>query len=544
MHSPTRLRMAALLLVLLAPVACSKAGTSTGPLPSTLRIGIPITPTQLNPILTQNQIEASIDGLMFSKLVTITNHGRDIPDLAAVVPTLKNGGISKNGLTITYHLRHGVTWQDGRPFTSKDVKFTWQAIMNPNNNVVSREGYDVVKSVSTPNKYTVVFHMKKIYPPAIDTLFAESDSPMGILPAHLLAKYPNLNNIPFNSAPIGTGPYTFVRWIRGDRIVLAANTHYFLGAPKIKRVTLKIIPDGNTMESEIRAHDINLSYEISATMYHNLESDPAVKLYLAKAPSWTAVMFNTKRPPLNDVAVRRAIAFAINKQRIVNDNTYGTATVAIADQTPFSWAYDPALKPIPYNVAHADALLRGAGWLRGRGGIRMKNGKPLALQLVYGQGNQLALDLVVEVQSMLKKVGIPVQLKSYNYAILYESAQAGGILNGEKFDMALYAWVAGTDPDDSSMWTCSMVPPAGNNVSQYCSKAMDAAQRLALSTFNRSVRKRAYVRIQQLLLRDAPAAFLYDTPIRYALSPQLHNFKPNGISEGWNAQDWYFSNSP
>ena len=117
----------------------------------------------------QNTIENFVDGLIFNLLVTHDEHHHQIPDLAATVPTLQNGGISKDGLTITYQLRHGVKWHDGVPFTSKDVKFTWQAIMNPRNNVVSRRGYDQVASMDTPDDYTVVMHMKRIFPPAVDT---------------------------------------------------------------------------------------------------------------------------------------------------------------------------------------------------------------------------------------------------------------------------------------------------------------------------------------------------------------------------------------
>ena len=147
---------------------------------------------------------------------------------------MQNGGISKDGLTITYHLRHGVRWHDGAPFDSGDVKFTWQAIMNPRNNVVSRRGYDQVASVDTPDDYTVVFHMKRFFAPAIDTIFGESDTPYRILPrASARERIPISIRSPFNSAPVGTGPYRFVRWLRGDRIVLAANPAYFRGAPKI-----------------------------------------------------------------------------------------------------------------------------------------------------------------------------------------------------------------------------------------------------------------------------------------------------------------------
>jgi ABC-type transport system substrate-binding protein len=102
----------------------------------------------------------------------------------------------------------------------------------------------------------------------------------------------------------------------------------------------------------------------------------------------------------------------------------------------------------------------------------------------------------------------------------------------------MYGWVSGSDPDDSSQWMCEMIPPAGNNIARYCSPEMEAAQRLALSTFDRSIRKRAYAQIQSLILRDAPAAFIYNQSLRYVYASDLQNFAPNGIDEGWNAQEW------
>ena len=139
---------------------------------------------------------------------------------------------------------------------------------------------------------------------------------------------------------------------------------------------------------------------------------------------------------------------------------------------------------------------------------------------------------------MYKPLGVDVQLKSYDYAVLYAAAQSGGILNGGKFDLAMYAWIAGADPDNASQFLCSAIPPNGNNVERYCSPEMDALQKQALSTFDRDVRKAVYAKIESLILRDAPGAFLYYQAQRYAHIPELQNFAPNGISEGWNAQEW------
>lgn len=520
--------------------ACSKRATTAPHNPDRLTIAISINPTQLNAILPQNSNENFLDGLLYSELVTIDEKHREVPDLATAVPTQENGGISKDGLTITYHLRPNAKWHDGVAVTSKDVKFTWQAIMNPSNNVVSRHGFDQVTSVDTPDDHTVVFHMKQIFPPAIDTIFGESDTPLRVLPEHVLAKYPNINQIPFNAAPIGSGPYKFVRWLRGDRIILAANPDYYRGAPHIKELDIKIIPDGNTIESQLRSHESDLGLEIVGTNYASLASDSELTRLVADAPSYVSMNFNVTRAPLNDINVRHAIALAIDKDGIVAKNTYGTGKVAITDITPFSWAYDGSMQPIPFKADLAKAILARDGWKPGADGILTKGSQRLSIQLVYGQGSTLARNVAVQVQQMLHEVGIDLQLKSYDYATLYAAAQSGGILNAGKFDVTFYSWISGADPDNSSQWLCSMIPPAGNNVTRYCSSMMDSAQHQALSTFDRKKRKAAYATIAALQLRDIPVVYLYYQGLRYAFNPALKNFTPNGISEGWNAQDWTF----
>lgn len=529
---------ALLLILAIAVSGCSKQGAGpTGPA-GIWRIEVQINPTQLNPVLAQNSIENFIDGLMFSELVTIDDKGNEVPDLAETVPTQANGGISKDGRTLTYHLRTNATWHDGTRVTSKDVKFTWRAIMNPANNVISHHGYDQIASIDTPDAHTVVMHMKSIFPPAVDTIFGESDTAFRILPAHLLEKYPNLNNVPFNAAPVGSGPFKFARWERNDRVVLTANPNYFKGAPKLQQLVIRIVPDANTEESLLRSHEVDLALEATGSLYNNVKDDPGLVRQLVKAPVWFAYFFNLQRPPLDDPAVRKAIALSIDAAEIVDKSTFGSAYPAIADQTKFSWAYDPALKPIPYELERAKVMLDTDGWKAGTDGIRQKNGKRLSLQLAYPLGSASIAAITAQVQQMLRAAGIDVQTRGYSYQLLYGSMQTGGIYNSGKFDIATYAWVAGTDPDDSSTFLCSMAPPAGNNIMHYCSKEMDALQAQALSTFDRIKRKAAYKKIQELLLTDVPAAFVYDQQQRYVRTPDLQNFTPNGISEGWNAYQW------
>src|SRR5579863_1418453 len=190
--------------------ACTGTTQSNGPAAGPadeLRVETWAIPKNLNPIYGTNTSENFLASLAFDELVTNDPQGNDVPDLAAAVPTQTNGGISRDGKTVTYRLRHGVKWQDGAPFTSADVKFSWQAVMNSRNNVVERRGYDDVRSVDTPDPYTVVFHLKEPFAPFVNTVFGESDDPLRVIPSHLLAKYADLNQVPFNTQPVGTGPF-------------------------------------------------------------------------------------------------------------------------------------------------------------------------------------------------------------------------------------------------------------------------------------------------------------------------------------------------
>ncbi len=521
--------------------ACTRPGVANYSNDS-LTIAIPITPNTLNPILSTDNAESFIADLLFDKLVTLDAHHHHVPDLASEVPSLANGGISPDGLTITYHLRKAAKWSDGQPVTSADVKYTWQQIMNPSNNVVSRHGFDMVRTIDTPDANTVVLHMKQIFPPIIDFFFGESDEPYDILPAHALAHVANFNTMPFNAEPTVTdGPFRFARWIRGDRIILTANEDYFGGAPKIKQLQLKIITDTNTTVAQLRTGESQVANNLTGPAYHELANDPRVTRLAVVAPFYDALMFNLTHAPLDDKSVRVALAYATDRQALNRDNEYGTATVGTGDLSPFYWAYDPAIKAQPYDPAKARSLLDADGWKLGPGGVRVKNGQRLSLLLVYAQGSDIARNIVVEVQQMWHAVGVDVQPKTFSYAQLYAVAQDGGIFLGGKFDVGFYAWVSGGDPDDSSQWLTTAVPPNGNNIDHYVSPRMDAAQHLALSTFNVAVRKRAYAQIQRLLVDDVPAIFLFYPPQHYAFVPELRNYQPNGIGEAWNAADWTFT---
>jgi peptide/nickel transport system substrate-binding protein len=486
-------------------------------------------PRTLNPILATQTVEAALARLTTDILISSDPHGNLVPKLARDVPTRANDGISADGLTITYHLRPGVRWQDGAPFTSADVKFSYDAIMNPDNDVISRHGYDIVRRVDTPDPLTVVFHLKERFAPFVSVVFGESDSPYAILPRHLLAKYPNLNNVPFNSAPLGTGPFRFVRWVRGDRIEFVRNEHYFLGAPHIERLTWRLVPDENTEMQLMRTHEADWMYEASVSAYKSIKTMPEVAVVLPNVNGYEGLMMNSGRGPTANRRIRRDIVMALDKDRLASELTYGAGTVATGDLPAFLWAYDPKLRNLPYAPDAARRDLAALGYTAA---------KPLSLDLVYEQSQAVNRALVVQVQAALHAVNVEVHSRAQLSSMIYGGYGAGGTLSRGNYQLATYQWYAGIDPDNSAQFLCANRPPHGFNQSHYCSPAMDAAQAQALANYEIALRKPAYATIESLLVRDAPLDFLWWFRNIQVLNPDLHGFDPNPVVETWNINSW------
>ena len=483
-----------------------------------------------------------INRLSFDTLLSVDPSGKHlIPMLATEVPTLADGGISADGKTITYHLRSDVRWQDGVPFTSRDVKFTWQAIMNDANNVNSRNGYERVAAVDTPNATTVVFRLKAKYAPFVDTVFMESDNPYCILPAHLLAAYHDLNRVPFNDRPIGTGPFKVVQWVHGDHIELVANDDYFRGKPHLRRIVVRDIPDENTSINALRTHDVDWIFEASPDTVNELrplDAAGTIKLDLVDAPTTYRVYMNTTRPALHDVRVRQAIAYAIDKKLLVDRLTGGTAKVGTADQPPFSPYYEPDVQIYTVDVPKAKALLRSAGYTFGPDGMAVKNGRPLTLQVSYNIENVTRRAIAVQMQAELRAVGIDAPLKSYPANLMFATYGQGGILTNAKYDLNISGWTAGFDPDDYSLYGCDQFPPQGTNYTRYCSPDMQRLQAAALGSYDEETRRKAYSGIQKLLARDVPDIDLFYFRFLQPINPAFKNFAPNPMNEAWNAFLW------
>jgi len=517
---------------------CTKVSDGANHIPGVLRVAIHQDVLSLNPLLGTTTTDNLLAKLLFEPLISADDKGNPFPILASNVPSTENGGISADGLTITYHLR-SAKWTDGQPVTAHDVKWTWQAIMNHNNNVISRHVYDDIASIDTPDDRTIVVHLIKKFGPFVNSFFAESDTPYVVLPAHVLQKYPNFNTIPFNQDPnVTDGPFTLIKWAHNDRITFAPNAHFFLGTPKLKEVIIEEISDENTSVNLLRTHDVDWIFEASPQLYRLVENVPGTKLAWVSVNGYETLGLNMARPLLSDLRVREAIQYALNKQEIIDKLTYGQMMLATEDLPRWMWAFNPHIQPVPENLTEARALLSQAGWSPGPDGIMQKNGTKLSLELVATNSSATSREATVQIQQMLHNAGIEVDIRFYTAQQLFATPAEGGILQLGKYDLTFNGWFAGIDPDDSTGLMCKYIPPNGWNSTRYCNPEMDNAQNIALGNYDKHTRTAAYYKIQELQAHDIPAIYLWWVRQMHPISTAFKGFDPNPVTESWNAWEW------
>jgi peptide/nickel transport system substrate-binding protein len=521
------------ILALLALVACTRAGA--GHHENVLRIADLADPDRFNPLLSTMDLTEHLSALVYSTLVIANDRGQLIGDLATEVPSLANGGISKDGKTVRYRLRGGVRWHDGEKFTSRDVAFTWRIVMNPANNVFHREGYEDVASIDTPDDLTVVVHLKHRSPPFVTRFFtALQEGEKVVLPEHLLRDQKTINESPFNASPIGTGPFKFVRWDRGRGIEFVANDDYFRGRPKIDRIKFSVVPDENTMLNQARAGEIDLP-QLTSNMYPAYKKIPGIVTELWPTNGVSVLALNDAHPGLRHVEVRQAIVRAIDFGSLLEKITHGVGTVAhdIIPPQAIGYVNNPAY---PHDVAAARKLLEDAGWKAGADGVRVKDGERLEFVYYTVTGGATGNAIAVQVQAWLRQIGIAVNLKSspYNQIFSYE----GPIQNGT-YDFAAFSYTMPWDPDNHMYLGCDQFPHRGENVYRFCDPSVDAGELRGLTTDDPRARAAIYAPVERRVHEMVPYIPLYLARRAVAHVPALKNYRPApSIQAWWNPWEW------
>ena len=541
-------------IILLA--ACSKAGT--GPAagggegnawtrPGVLRYAENQDIKSLNPVLDASATTGDLSMFIYSYAVRYNDKAQPVPDALSEVPTIANGDVSKDGLTLKYKLRRNITWQDGQPLTCEDLKFTWQVVMNPKTNISTTDGYKDIKDIDCSDPYVAVIHMKKLYAPYLQQLWGVNGN-APILPKHLLAKYNDagsINTAPYNSLPIGSGPFKVVEWQRGNEVRMEAYPKYFMGKPKLNEVVFKIMPDENTMETQLQTHEIDMLARgtgINWPRYQALAADPKNGLKAIRVDSFLFdhIDFNLRNPILSDRNVRVALVYAINRDEIIQKIMHGSAVAAETDQSPqLSWAYTNDIEHHPFDPAKARQILDADGWKVGPDGIRVKNGQRLEFDLSTQTEATNGRAIQTLIQRQWHNVGVQADVKNYATAQMFQNG-AAGVLEGGHYDAAIFAWSAAADPDDSSIYSAHDLAPLGQNSLFWTNARATAAMDDALQTVDQNRRKADYKIVQQEMAKDVPTIIISFRKEPFVYNTDLKGFDPSPvISAFWNP--WEYS---
>lgn len=484
-----------------------------------LHFSIAADPTNLNPLFLHPDaasVEQQLARLSFEPFIDLDAKGKPVLALLDRMPA-----VSADGRTITYHLRPGVKWSDGVPVSAEDVRYTLKAILDPKNPVRSREGYELIDRVATPDAHTVIFHLSRAWAPAAMTYFSYGTSPQFVLPAHVLRKQEPLATAAFNAMPsVVDGPFKLASWRHGDGLFYLANHRYWRGAsqiPKVSSLDVRIAPDPSTNLVMLQSGRLDWNL-IAPVQFQLLQGKPGLKFVTTPTAVVAGLVFNTKHASLRDPKVRRALAMAIDRNAISSKITLRKYPVTDMLQPQFSWAYDPSIKQPGYDPKAAERVLR-----------------PLRLHLTYVQfpESMTGVRVATTVQAELRDVGVDVNIKSVANAQLF--MPKAGVLAQGQFDIAYVPFTMGSDPDDSFVLGCH----GASNYMQWCSAEVDADEGMALATTDQNARKKLYREIGQLVARDVPVLYLFNADYIYAYrSPRLTGFEPNAFLPTWNAWEW------
>ncbi|MGH7709032.1 MAG: ABC transporter substrate-binding protein [Vulcanimicrobiaceae bacterium] len=486
--------------------------------------------TGLNPHLASQATVHYLSSLTMAWLTKTGPHNEAIPELALVVPTQANGGVSKDGRTITWHLRRDAKWSDGVPFTADDVVFSTAAVLNPRNNETGRSGWDLITKVDEPDKYTVIYHLKHALAGFEYGFFSTAGANPCILPKHILGKLSEINDAPYNALPVGIGPFKYVSWRRSDSVEMVADQLYFGKRPKLQKIVFKIIPDRNTVLTQLRTHELDMWLPVTAHYYPQIKAIRGIMIVQRPGYVFDHLDFNIAHPIVADSRVRRALRLAIDRKDLLAKIQNDLGSVQDSPVGPANPAHDPHLGTTPFDLAAARKLLDDAGWKPGSGGIRANGGRRLVLDFATSVGTPDSDTRIELIRGWWKQIGVDFVVKHYPSPLLFGAFADGGIINTGKFDVVGFAW--GGDPigDLSNLYECDQIPPAGQNDVHYCNRAVDAAMERFKLTLSAAARQPLTNFVQAAIVRDAPTIVLDTRDDIFAFNSDLTGFQPNQLS--------------
>jgi peptide/nickel transport system substrate-binding protein len=491
----------------------------------TLNIALGSEPTDLNPIANNAMMYDIIKS--FSGLVKSDNNLEATADLAKIWEQP-----DKN--TYVFHLKDGVKWHDGKELTSDDVKFTYDLLRN--GKYVSifplSSQYEVITNIETPDKSSIKFTVKD---PAVP--FFERFA-LPILPKHLL-EGEDLTKTEFWQKPVGSGPYVFDHWNKGEELVFTANKDYYDGVPKIKTLKFVIVPDESGRINLLKSGEVQ-AIKIGPKSATALKNEAGITVLSTPSSNWYSLDLPYIIPQFKDKAVHQAIGLAINKQGILDSIYVGQGQIAYGPYRSESWVYNPDIVTAQ-DTEKAKKILTDAGWKAGSDGIMEKDGVKLEFDLLYVVSALERKDIALSVVPDLEKIGIranPVALANWNE------------MTAEKWhnNAAVMAQGSPLDPDNNvyMIYHSKFINVGTNNLASYSSPEADKLIEQGRTTADKSQRKQIYLQLQNILAEDQPCVpIIYGNDV-YALSDKVTGMVPrngphggSGIEGSINGNLWW-----
>ena len=454
------------------------------------------------------------------------------------------------GMSVRWTLRPGIRWSDGMPLTSADVRFTWRAVMT-DPRVASREGYDRIADVDTPDDLTAIVRYR-----TIDVAFATRFD--ALLPRHLLDGADAAALTAYSRAPLGTGPFRITEFVSADHVTAERNPNYRVaGRPYVDRIFFRFVSSVDVAKVQLRAGEVDAALSLSEADAAELEREPEVRIASATSPSVETLAFElarpgdpgTPHPVLGDVAVRRALLFATPKARIVERLLLGRTRPGTSE-LPIGWAAPAGLAQEAYDPDRSKRLLEGAGWVAGADGIRTKDGVRAAIRVVSTTGNRLREQVEQVLVDEWRAVGVDLSIRNVPNTTLTGSWQSGGVRKKGDFDVLLAQAGLGpgsTDPQSylAQRHRCDAIPRAENdgagaNYERFCEPRVDTLLDEAGRTLDTERRRALYAEVLGTLNDRVVAIWLYDRGRYDAFRARVAGYASNGWDvTTWNAEDWY-----
>ena len=538
--------------------------TSAQPAPSggTVTLIIPEEPTTLNYYMSDAAITRQVaDATSMTGLVLVDDKGEFQPVLAAEIPTEPNGGLSADKLSVTWKLLPDLKWSDGQPITSDDVKFTWEALSNPNSGAIAGTGgIELITAVDTPDPLTAVVHYSAPWAGYL-AQFA-----YGIFPRHAAGQPADMSNWEWNRQPVGAGPFVVKEWASGESITMERNPNYFqAGKPYLDKLIFRIVPEFAAQVALMKTGEAQVQLWPGIDDPNQYATEVGGDVHEDMVPGvWNlAIDFNLSmpfdgdpgptppHPILGDARVRQAISAAIDYDTLIKDvlrNTVAPSTSPFA----YGWYQCDIARVYPYDQAKANSLLDDAGWKMGEDGIRVakgalyaEDGTRLSLEL-QGYTNFEPLQRTEEfIVENLKAVGVEARIQNYDFSIIFGAYEDNSPRMIGDYDMLIYDRSLSIEPQGAveNDYLSTQIPsaenPTGGNIWRWVNTDGDTFIEQAGSTFDLAVRKDAYCGLGKLIATDLPQLYIYIFQDGYGYANSLTGYVVSTWgSMVWDVQNW------